>query len=70
MPKHVSPKQILIACQMSFEGKSNSKIANELGVTEATVSNWRNLELWKTFEAELIDAHKQHVLKQIRCRSS
>lgn len=70
MPKHVSPKQVLIACEMSFDGKSNSEIASELGVTEATVSNWRNLELWQTFEAELIDAYKQHLLKQIRCLSS
>ena len=52
MPKRVSTKQILIACQMSFEGKANRDIAKELGYTEATVSNWRKLELWQEFEAE------------------
>lgn len=62
MPKRVSTKQILIACQMSFEGKANRDIAKELGYTEATVSNWRKLELWQEFEAELIDAYKQQAL--------
>ena len=64
MPKRVSTKQLLIACQMSFEGKSNREIASELGFTEATVSNWRKLEIWKEFEAELIDAYKQQALKR------
>ena len=62
MPKRVSTKQLLMACQMSFDGKSNREIASELGFTEATVSNWRKLELWKEFEAELIDAYKQQAL--------
>ena len=62
MPKRVSTKQLLIACQMSFEGKSNRDIASELGFTEATVSNWRKLEIWKEFEAELIKAYKQQAL--------
>ena len=62
MPKRVSTKQLLIACQMSFEGKSNREIANELGFTETTVSNWRKLEIWQEFEAELIDAYKQQAL--------
>jgi len=62
MPKRVSTKQLLIACQMSFDGKSNREIASELGFTETTVSNWRKLEIWQEFEAELIDAYKQQVL--------
>ena len=62
MPRRVSTKQLLIACQMSFEGKSNREIANTLGFTETTVSNWRKLEVWKEFEAELIDAYKQQAL--------
>ncbi len=47
---------------MSFDGKSNHEIAKELGFTETTVSNWRKLEIWQEFEAELIDAYKQQVL--------
>ena len=62
MPKRVSTKQLLIACQMSFDGKSNREIASRLGFTETTVSNWRKLEIWQEFEAELIDAYKQQAL--------
>ena len=62
MPKRVSTKQVLMACQMSFDGKGNREIANELGFTEATVSNWRKLEIWQEFEAELIKAYKQQAL--------
>ena len=62
MPRRVSTKQLLIACQMSFEGKGNREIAKELGFTETTVSNWRKLEIWQEFEAELIDAYKQQAL--------
>ena len=47
---------------MSFEGKGNREIAKELGFTETTVSNWRKLEIWQEFEAELIDAYKQQAL--------
>ncbi len=62
MPKRVSTKQVLMACQMSFEGKGNREIASKLGFTEATVSTWRKLELWKEFEAELIKAYKEQAL--------
>lgn len=62
MPKIVSKKTILNACYQSFQGKSNREIAKELGVTEATVSNWRQLDIWIEFEAELIDACKQQIL--------
>jgi len=47
---------------MSFEGVGNREIAEALGSTEATVSNWRKLEIWQEFEAELIDAYKQQLL--------
>ena len=62
MPRRVSQKQILMACRMSFEGVSNQEIALMCEVTEATVSNWRKLEIWQNFEAELVDAYKQQVL--------
>ena len=63
MPKRHSKKQILIACQMSFDGKSNSEIAGELGATETTVSKWRKTETWAEFELQLVDAYKQHVIE-------
>ena len=62
MPKRMSTKQILMACQMSFDGMSNGEIAKRFEVTDATVSNWRKLEIWQEFEAELIDAYKQQAL--------
>ncbi|MCY4554750.1 MAG: helix-turn-helix domain-containing protein [Candidatus Poribacteria bacterium] len=62
MPKRVSTKQLLMACQMSFDGKSNREIASELGFSEATVSNWRKLKIWQEFETELIDAYKKQAL--------
>ena len=62
MPKRTSTKQILMACQMSFDGVSNGEIAKRFEVTDATVSNWRKLEIWQEFEAELIDAYKQQAL--------
>ena len=58
----MSTKQILMACQMSFDGMSNGEIAKRFDVTDATVSNWRKLKLWQEFEAELIDAYKQQAL--------
>ena len=63
MPKRFSQKQILKACQLSFEGISNKDIAIALDTTEATVSGWRKLAIWQEFEAELVDAYKQQVLK-------
>ena len=62
MARRVSTKQLLTACQMSFEGKSNREIATTLGFTETTVSNWRKLEVWQEFEEELIKAYKEQVL--------
>ena len=62
MPKRVSKKQLLMACQMSFDGKGNREIAKELGFTETTISNWRKLEIWQEFEEELIEAYKQQAL--------
>ncbi len=54
-----------MACQMSFEGKGNREIADTLGFTEATVSNWRKLEIWQEFEAELIKAYKEQLYNAI-----
>ena len=63
MSRHFDTKQVLIACQMSFNGKSNREIADFLDRTEATVSNWRKLEIWQEFEAELIKAYKERILR-------
>ena len=62
MPRRVSKKHLLMACQMSFEGKANKDIASELGFTEATVSSWRKSEIWLEFESELVKAYKEQIL--------
>ena len=64
MPRKIGAKQILMACQMSFEGKSNSEIAAQFDVKDVTISNWRKLEIWQEFEAELVDAYKQQLLTE------
>lgn len=58
--------KVLMACQMSFFGTSNSKIAEHFGVSSSTVSRWRKLPIWVDFENELLTAYrKAAVEKQI-----
>ena len=58
--------KILMACQMSFSGMSNAKIAKHFDVTDSTVSRWRKLPIWIDFEDELLTAYrKAAVQKQI-----
>lgn len=55
-----------MACQMSFSGTSNAKIAEHFAVTDSTVSRWRKLPIWIDFENELLTAYrKAAVEKQI-----
>ena len=53
---------ILAACEMSFNGVSNAKIAEHFDVTDSTVSRWRKLQVWIDFENELVDAYKAAAL--------
>ena len=54
---------ILTACEMSFKGISNAKIAEHFSVTETTVSRWRKLQIWIDFENELVAAYKKAALE-------
>ena len=49
---------ILAACEMSFNGRSNSDIAAHFNVTDSTVSRWRKHQVWIDFENELVAAYK------------
>ena len=60
-----SPKQILLACQLSFQGASTAEVAKEMGVSEHIIYRWRKMPLWKEFENELIDAEKRTLLTQL-----
>ena len=55
---------ILAACEMSFNGVSNTKIAEHFDVTDSTVSRWRKLQVWIDFENELVNAYKAAALKK------
>ena len=55
---------ILAACEMSFNGKSNSEIAAHFKVTDSTVSRWRKHQIWIDFEDELVAAYKVAALQK------
>ena len=55
---------ILTACEMSFNGASNTEIAAHFKVTDSTVSRWRKNPVWIDFENELIAAYKAAALKK------
>ena len=55
---------ILAACEMSFNGRSNSDIAAHFNVTGSTVSRWRKHQVWIDFENELVAAYKVAALQK------
>ncbi len=55
---------ILAACEMSFNGKSNTEIAAHFNVTDSTVSRWRKHQVWIDFENELVAAYKVAALRK------
>lgn len=64
--RHVNIKFMLIACERCFNGDLMTEVASDLGVTPGTIANWKRHPIWKDFEAELIDAHKQAILQAHR----
>ena len=65
MPKIFNSKQILMACRIAFDGKSNHDFAKPMGSSEVTVSSWRKTELWQEFESELVEAYKDACKEQV-----
>ena len=59
-------KMILTACEMSFNGKTDTEIATVLKTSVSNVSRWRKNEIWQEFEQELITAHKESLLEPHR----
>ena len=59
-----SPGSILKACEMHFNGMSNSEIAKHFDVDESTVSRWRKRKIWIDFKNELIAVFKASVLRK------
>ena len=64
-----NPKLILHACHLSFDGCTDKEIEKKLGITPQSISNWRKTELWQEFQAELIAAEKQALIRQLSNRA-
>ena len=60
--RRLDTKMILTACEMSFNGKTDSEISRLLETSVSNVSRWRKSEVWQEFEQELISEHKQSLL--------
>jgi len=56
-------KLILEACKLSFEGKTHAEIAKILDTHVSVLTRWRQTDLWKEFQQELIETHKQSLLE-------
>lgn len=60
--RQAKKKLILEACKLSFDGKTDTEVADTLDLHVSAVSRWRKHPLWQEFEQELLDAHKQSLL--------
>ena len=60
-----SSGQILRACYLAFNGANGAEIAQQLQITESTLSKWRKSEMWIEFEEELIVKKKEILTAQL-----
>jgi len=61
MPKSLNTKKICHACRLHFKGETLTDIAKVIKVNPATLSRWRKTQIWKDYEAKLIDEwHQRH----------
>lgn len=58
----LSPKKILTACEMVFNGNTYEEVAHKMGVSKHAISRMSKTELWLEFEGELIAATKAEIL--------
>lgn len=59
MPRVLQTQKICQACRLHFYGESLTDIAILLDVNPNTLSNWRKTDIWKDFEAKLIEEWHQ-----------
>ena len=57
--------QLLRACYLAFNGVSGGEIAQQLQITESTLSRWRKTPIWEEFEKELIKKKKEILTEQL-----
>lgn len=60
----LSPKLIIKACQMAFDGKQHQQIAKELGVNSNTITNWKKTTIWEQTQTLLVEAYIKKSLKK------
>jgi len=59
MPRVLPTKKVCQACRLHFHGETLTDIARLLKVCNHTLSRWRKTDIWKDFEAKLIDEWHQ-----------
>ena len=59
MPKSLNPKKIIEACRLHFYGDELKDIAVLMDVSPGTLTRWKKTDIWKDFEAKLIDEWNQ-----------
>ena len=69
MPRVLPTQKICHACRLHFYGESLTDIAILLDVTPNTLSNWRKTDIWKDFEAKLIDEWHQETKADAKTQS-
>lgn len=55
MPRVKNQKKIIEACRLHFKGETFGDIAILMDVNPATLSRWRKTQIWKDYEAKLIE---------------
>ena len=59
MPRVLQTKKICEACRLHFYGETFQDIAILLDINHCTLTRWRKTNIWKDFEAKLIDEWHQ-----------
>ena len=59
MPRVLQTQKICEACRLHFYGETLTDIAILLDINPCTLTRWRKTNIWKDFEAKLIDEWHQ-----------
>ena len=59
MPRVKNQKQIIHACRLHFNGETFQDIAILLDINPTTLSRWRKTDIWKDYEAKLLEEWHQ-----------
>lgn len=59
MPIPLNPKKIRQACRLHFNGDTFQEIAILMDINPNTLTRWRKTDIWKDYEAELLEQYEQ-----------